>query len=219
MKILLLSLFLLSSCGDVSESKPEGDGLSTVQRFEPLVPDDVDRLQKICDALSFKSDRLGTLINMPFTFSYAQKGCDQQDAGATQEVNVTIQRPNSSYVFKQTDGELFPFPDVETHDNGVMKDICANLGSITNPLQTSPQTAMWFSTYTSPRHCTSDANHLCILIQKGRLISGVEYLIHTNEWIKFNVAEGRTGFFTERSLRSLGVCAKGKSIAKNAKLI
>ncbi len=218
MKVLFLSLLVLAGCGGQVIQENEAEGIETLRTYEPLVPSDISTVKKICDALSHKGERLSSQINMPLTFSYAQKDCAEVELPAAKDVRVTIQKPGAFYVFRKADGELFPFPDVETLDEGAMKTICADLDRITTPFQTSPTSARWFTTATSSANCRAQGEEVCILIESGSVVTGTSYKIHTREWIKFRLTDPKRGFFTERVLRSSGSCEKGSYIQKRAVL-
>jgi hypothetical protein len=219
-KLLLLPLFFLLACAGEPPKTP--DSVGEVKRFEPLMVtfEDNERIQAICRALSSKEDLLSILVSTgsEYNFTYTQKGCGDQQLPTPKTVVATLQKTDSSYVFKPKYGETFGFPDVETYSKGVMKDICQNVGSLMSPMQTSRTGAIWFTSFTSTNHCISDATGICIHIQRGTSSESANYKIHTNEWIKFRVNNDRRGFIVERKLVSSADCPPYKTVEKRAVL-
>lgn len=219
-KFLLLPLLALVAC--VSETKQTPDSVGDIKRFEPIMVtfEDSERIQAICRALSSKEDLLSVLVTTgaEYTFSYTQKACNESELPTPKNVVTTIQRPDSNYIFKAKDNVTFGFADVETATKGVMREICQNVGSLMSPMQTSSTGAVWFTTFTPADHCQSDANGMCIHIQRGSAVDSVNYKIHTNEWIKFKLTNDKRGFFMERKLISSANCNSGKTFEKRAVL-
>jgi hypothetical protein len=217
-KLLLLCLVFLIAC--VSEPQITPDSVGEVKRFEPLMVtfEDNERIQAICRALSSKEDLLDILVSTgaEYNLTYTQKGCGEQELPTPKSVIATLKKVDVNYIFKPKNGEFFGFPDVETYSKGVMKDICQNSGSLMNPMQTSRTGAIWFTSFTSTAHCRSDANGICIHIQRGSVTDNASYRIHTNEWIKFRVNNDRRGFFVERKLISSANCSPNNTIEKRA---
>jgi hypothetical protein len=215
---ILLSLIFFSAC--IPQTEEPAAQTEEFVRFEPLsVPaEDLARIKAICEALELKEQRLPDLVSSDYTFGVSQKGCDEAKPSAEVNVEVTLVRPDFFYLFKLKDGSSFLFPNVETSAHGVMSPICANLGNLNSPLQTSSKGAIWFTTFTSTRHCTSDFDSMCIHIQKGDYVSDINYKIHTNEWIKFKIKNDKVGFYLERKFVSQADCPAGKTREKKVRL-
>lgn len=219
MKLAILSslLIMISCVSEKDQKQPQLIG--KVERLDPKpIPDEYRRIEAICSALQEKEQVLSDLITSQYTFSYSQKNCHDSSLSPLEDINVSIQRPYNKYIFEKLGGGLFAFPDVETSHKGAMAEICANLADLKSPLQTSPSSGIWFTTFTRPEHCASDYNHTCIEIRKGRLVSGNDYKIYNTEWIKFKIRDGRKGFFTERKLVSSGDCSSGREMERRATL-
>jgi hypothetical protein len=218
-RLVLISLFLISSC--IGEPPKIQDTVGAVRRFEPLVVtvEDSERIEAICRALSSKEDLLSVLVSTgtEYKFSYSQKNCSDRQSSIPKDVVTTIQKTDLGYVFRPTNGEAFGFSDVETVSKGVMSQICQNLGNLMSPMQISRTGAVWFTSFTSSEYCQSDDKGLCIHLQRGTVLDDINYEIHTNEWIKFKIANDKRGFFVERKLISSGDCSKG-TIEKRAVL-
>jgi hypothetical protein len=172
--------------------------------------EDSERILAICRALSSKEDLLNVLVSAgtEYSFTYSEKNCDQSQASASKNVTAVISRSDSGFIFKTKQGETFGFSDVETVSKGVMAELCQATGSLMSPVQTSRTGALWYTTFTSSEHCQSDINGICIHLQRGSVLDGLNYKIHTNEWIKFKIANDKRGFFTERKLISSAGCSK-----------
>ncbi len=215
---IFATILLLTGC--VAEQTEVPPASAPERRFEPatVAPEELSRVKAICDALQVKEERLPAMVSSKFTFSYSEKGCEDADLDEPKNVVVSLQKPDSHYVFVKETGDSFPFSAVETSDEGVMETICSNLASLSNPLQTSSKGAIWFTTFGRSTECASDFNSMCIYLQKGENTSDSNYSIHTEEWIKFKLRDEKVGFFTERKLVSAANCAPGKSIIKKAVL-
>ncbi len=203
------------------ETQSEDPAIEDIQlRFEPLsvAEEDLNQIKLICSALEEKEVILPDLVGQRYNFSYFQKNCEANEYSPEQFVTGIISKPTQQYVFKTENGSIFPFPDVETSVDGVMKPICAQLSDLKSPLQISSRTAIWFTTFTSEKHCKAQSDSVCIQIQKGEYLSDFNYKIHTSEWIKFKVRSNLLGFFVERKLKSKLGCQSGKNFEKKVLL-
>lgn len=218
--LLLLSLLLIVSC-EVAEEKDSGN-LGKEIRFEPIAVtvNDNERIRAVCQALSSKEDLLNILVNTgtEYTFMYSQKNCNDKEAPAPKPVSTLIAEENGQFVFKALHGQSFGFKAVETESKGVMAEICKNIGALTSPMQTSSTGAIWFTTYGNSSHCTTDANGICVHLQRGVVQDSGNYIIHTNEWIKIKTLNEKRGFFTERTLISSAGCSGDKTLERRATL-
>lgn len=220
--ILLLNLILcLVSCVP-SESQDESFSLEGVIRFEPLevTAQDSERIRLICNALLEKEDMLNIFVDSgrEYVFDYGQKGCLETTFPPLKKVTTTIQRSEMNYLFRARENDVFGFPDVETTSKGVLRQICANTQNLINPLQTSSSGALWFSTFTASEHCQSDAEGICIHLQKGNVVDDFYYRIHTNEWLKIKLTTDKRGFFSQRKLLSTLGCSENGYIERRAVL-
>lgn len=217
---ILIALLGLASCaGD----QPVMDEVGETKTFSPLINyEDNERVRVICNALSAKEGKLNVLVASAkeYTFSFAQKGCDETKMPAAKDVPTRIMKNSSGYYFNPKNGENFAFSEVETTDVGIMKLICNFPGTLESPIRNTPtsKTAIWWSTFTDSSHCQPGFGNLCINIQTGSSKDGYNYSIHTTEWIKFKVMDAEEGFFIERKLISKSGCAKGKTLEMRAKL-
>lgn len=212
----LLTLLTLVACVGGGESP--SDSVGGTRRLEPISVSvgDTQRIRMVCNALSNKEDQMSVLATSSYTFSYAEKGCSDTNMGNSKDVVTRIQRSGSEYYFKKTDGELFAFSDVETSTKGIMAEICASVDYLVSPMQTSSTGAMWFTANANSEECQTDASHVCMLIEKGSVVNGADYRIHTTEWIRFSVGAERRGFFTTRKVTSSAGCKDGKKLERKA---
>ena len=216
----IICLFGLVSCAQ-EQQKAIGT-VNEVRNFEPITVsyEDSAKIQAICGALSSKAEVLDILVNngTEYTFDYSQKGCDDKEPSEIKQVVATIQPSAENFIFKTKNGEAFGFSDVETSEKGIMAEICQNNGHLMNPIQTSRSGAIWFTSFPSARDCQSDAYTACMYIQRGTVIEGTQYQIHTNEWVKFKVNGDKRGFFIERKMISSAGCGAGKTLSRQAVL-
>jgi hypothetical protein len=218
-KILFFTFFILISCGEIPQKAPGTVG--EIKKYEPVSIsfEDNERVQAICRALASKEDLLDILVSTgaEYNFSYAQKGCNDEKISAPKPVVALIENKNGNYIYKTKNGEEFGFTNVDTFSKGVMASICQGK-NLMSPMLISSTSAMWFTTYTASESCASDLNGLCIHIQRGSLKDGINYEIHTNEWIKIKLANEKRGFFMERSFISQVSCSDKKTIQRRAVL-
>ncbi|MGE3608199.1 MAG: hypothetical protein AB7I27_01330 [Bacteriovoracaceae bacterium] len=212
--IFLLSLMFLLSC----ESPTNTEDTVTADP-KPVSADEIERINLICNALMYKNESIGVLIDSNYTFSYSKKSCADDDFGRATDVPVTIRRDGYQYSFFKNDGAPFVFANIEMINSGVMKEICAGIGSgnLESPIDIDG-VMTWFTTYTKRGDCESDAEHMCIHLKRGTPNSDDSYDRHTEEWIQFKIRGERVGFFTSRKIVSQGDCGKNKTSAKMATL-
>lgn len=211
-KFLFLPLLFLLSC--ISEPTKVTDTTRETVPFQPITNlEDNERVKAVCKALANKENVLSTLSNSgsEYTYSFAQKGCNEPALPAAKDVVVKISRTDSGYMFKPKNGEAFGFPDIETASEGVMADICKFGGTLESPIRSGTTGAIWWTTFSASEHCSPGFGTLCIYLQRGNSVDGNNYKIHTNEWIKFKLYDNNEGFFTERKLVSSAGCKSAKS--------
>lgn len=220
MKFLFVALFIVAGC--VSEENTITTNGKEVRNYEPEPMNDtiIARVKAMCNALSYKQDRLSVLVSTEYTFGYSQKGCSSKSSSAPlKDVRVTIAKSGSDYSFKALNGETFGFTDVETNTTGMMKEVCENVDNgLTSPMQTSSTGALWLNIYTTKEDCVSDADAFCIQVSRGSVIDGSRYAIHTNEWMKVKISGSNRGFFTERKVASTANCGDGQYLVRSAVL-
>ena len=223
MRYFIFPLLLLSLVSCLSEQAPSDSlSLNEVVRFEPLMVtvEDNERINSICNALLDKEDILDVLVTSgnEYLFDYGQKGCSESSFPALKRVRTTIQRSEMNYLFRPKENDVFGFSDVETTTKGVLTQICANTQNLMSPMQTSSSGALWFTTFVASEHCQSDAEGICIHLQKGSVVDDFNYKIHTNEWLKIKITNGKRGFFTQRKLISNAPCTGKGFVEKRATL-
>lgn len=213
----IVTLLALVSCGG---SEAPSNNIGTTRRYEPIAVSigDAQRIQMVCNALSAKQDQINVLANSSYTFSYSEKNCGEETMTESKDVVTRIHRSGSDYFFKKADGNNFAFADIETSSSGALAEVCGNLNSLMSPVQTSSTGAIWYTANANSGECQTDASHVCVLIEKGTVADGMDYTIHTTEWIRFSVGALRRGFFTEREMISSASCKNGKTLTRKASL-
>lgn len=220
-KFLFLPLFFLLSC--ISEPAKTPDRIRETVPFQPITNiEDNERVKIVCKALENKENVLSVLSNSgtEYTYSFAQKGCNDPAMPAAKDVVVKIARADNGYIFKTKNGEAFGFTDIETANAGVMADICKFGGTLESPIASGKTGAVWWTTFSSSEYCQPGFGSICINLQRGNSTDGTNYRIHTNEWIKFKLYDQNEGFFIERTLISSAGCksAKGGKLEMRAVL-
>jgi hypothetical protein len=220
-KFLFFPLLLLLSC--VSEPSKAPDSTGDTVTFQPISNlEDNERVKAVCKALANKENVLNVLSSSgsEYTYSFNQKNCSDPALPEAKNVVVRISRTDNSYIFKSKNGEAFGFTEIETANAGVMADICKFGGTLESPITTGSTGALWWTTFTASEHCRPGLGTLCVHLQRASQVSGDQYRIHTNEWIKFKLYDQNEGFFIERKLISSAGCksAKGGKLEMTATL-
>ncbi len=221
MKHLLILPFvlMLAACVDAPKTETPSE---QERRFEPIETSEEDgrRIDAICRALTLKEELLPVLAsgNTIYTFSYSRKECGDRGASLSKAVPTRISESGGYFVFAPTEASEFGFRDVETASKGALEQICQNTGRLQSPIQTSRQSALWFTSFEAGGECEADANHYCIYLQRGVLTDSETYRIHTREWIKFRITDEKRGFFTERKIVTSTGCSGRATSERSAKL-
>jgi hypothetical protein len=209
--LILLSLIGLVAC---NTSDTKNDSNAQTRQYEELTVSETDltNLSKICQAIAYKSSTMSASVGQEFKYGYTQKACAESTMGAEVLVKTNLRAQGSQYYFDPGTVTTFPFTEVETLSTGTMPEFCQNVLSLTNPfhIDQSGLNAIWFTT-NNTNYCTSDANHICLYIDKGTSSGGMGYQIHSTEIMKFVINGDRRGYFTERTLLSYAGCSKGRS--------
>lgn len=220
MKLLSFGLFLIfiCSCG-MKTSGLESNFLLSQEAF-PFIPqslsvDETNRIKSICDALSFKENQLSVLEATQYIYSYSEKACTS--AGLSSAVDTGVYIQNAQFRVISTNAP-FIFPNIETKNIGVMKEICESLSNLTSPMLSASSGAMWFTSFTQGSDCVYDSTHTCIQIERGTSLDGVIYKKTSKEVIRFKTSGDKVGFFTERKLISNISCSDGNTLVRQAVL-
>jgi hypothetical protein len=217
MKLLLLSsLILASACGKyeiTSSGSTIGERLSVTS----LTSLDRSNLASICNALSSKNVAVNTTLN----FESSESDCT--GVSITKGlVPTTVQQSGSNFVLKRkTTGQDFIFPDLESASSGLLGDICQNLGSLENPVQTSTEQIIYSTTSSDISDCAPKAEELCVSVKRANLQNG-EYIVHTKDLMRVKVADagrtGKLGYFTFRKKITRSFCGLNEQLTFSAEL-
>jgi hypothetical protein len=94
-----------------------------------------------------------------------------------------------------------------------MKEICANLVGLTNPLSAGlgSQMAIEFK-QVSTSYCRDDSQNVCLQVMRGRLAAdSTSFKVSETTLISFRTARGgRTGFYNYKNVKTYGTCGEGK---------
>ncbi len=208
-KILILAL--LVGCG---KYKTTSSRLGQIRSFAPqaLSSDESARLSLICSSLDAKYASITASPSLTYTFSVASKSCEDAKLSVSRLAMVTIDNQSSSYVKFKEGSATFVFPDVETRNSGIMKEICANLSTGTDSFRSDAGNAVWYtSSGVSSSDCNPGNGEMCLLIDTGTP-SGASFKVSNKDWVKFQVdsALPHYGFFVDRRVESDSVCGQNK---------
>lgn len=217
-----LTLFLLSvlaiSCGKIDMKS--GGGIGQIRELTPQAISVGEQLifDSICSGLTRKSQRFSTSLPTSIVFDVQEKDCDGKTVTfGSQQVRVSSS--TNGYQFERQDsGGSFIFPNVETSDSGVMKEICGGSRSI--PVVDGNGDARWISTSGfSASECPSASGEQCVLVEIGsKQGTSTSYRIHTREVIRFNVNvnSGKHGYFSLRKKFADSNCDAGDNTEASA---
>jgi hypothetical protein len=225
-KAALVSMLVLLGCGKIESN---GFTLGEVRTFSPLTIEasEKKRLAQICNSLKTKVQNLSINSSQNLSFNLQQKNCSEvsglDDVPATLvEVSVEINPPN--YKLRRTDtAQYFAYPDLETAESGLMKNVCSKLDELTSPLMLDGGVPIWIKTSNiSAKDCGPKANEICLQVDYAVGVGSNKYEIKSREWLKFQLDPSLPyfGFFTERRTLSSSLCAlnqasETKAVLKN----
>lgn len=205
--VITISLLLSISCGRVS---PGIGSLGQEMKFEPqaLTASENQRLSSLCSTLGTKAALLGQAGAQSYTFNVRKKGCDEASLGESESVLVGL---DGTRLKVAGNGLAFTFPDIETNQTGVMREICGDLANFTKPQKLANGNIMRVDLSASAE-CNPGPKEMCLYLETGAP-NGDSYKVISREWIRFQMdpAVPRVGFFTERKLKSSVFCGTGKT--------
>ena len=227
MKLLTISLiFVTVACGKIDQTI--GKGQTSVGELRPLNgvqllnADEVGRINLICQAMARKASVLSTSIPPTnYTFNVKKTDCDKVAAPAVDLV-TTIQPSSSNFFFVSAPNTAtFPFPNVETHTNGVLAGVCQSISSLAGanlPLAKGSGEFLYLSTFDTD-DCLPAFNELCIKIETASQETNA-FRVHTSEWLKVvtEPTDQKYGFYTARKVTTRGFCAENKFSTTQATL-
>lgn len=203
MKILFSILILSLGCGRVEVGNSKGTSLGSVRTISPVTVNSAEKsqIQSICSAIAQKTTNLAMTANFSYLFNFSQKICGNVTVPA-QDANVLLQSNGAGgYSFKNSNGQNFVFPEVETTTTGSMAKICASLTNLQNPIAAGNGNFIWMSTTSTP-NCVSNTNQRCIQLETGipTDATNTSYRIISTEVMKFNIqpSQPNLGFYTDR---------------------
>lgn len=213
----LFLFFLAVSCGP--QFKNTTLSLGQERSYSPVTADAGLKTQmtNVCKALQRKTEALTQLVSTPFTYSVATKSCTEQALGTSVLKTVSIQRPVSTYVLRETATNVdFVFPDVENTASGVFGEICTAVmnDKLTNPMKLANGNVIWMGTTSNEQYCVATKEDACIQIETGlKSFSSSNYLVSMKDWYKIKTTLNlpRTGFTLEHRQVSNALCDQTKS--------
>lgn len=220
MKLTFILLTILTiSCGKTDMKT--GGGVGQIRELQPLQISVGEQLtyDSICAGLTQKAQRFSSSLPSSLVFDVQEKDCDKKTITfGSQQVKVTS--ASGGYQFERQDsGGSFIFPNAETSDNGVMKEVCSGVQSM--PLVDGTE-ARWISTTGfSSTECPSASGEQCVLVETGSKQGTTNsYRVHTRELLRFNVNanSGKYGYFSFRKKFADSNCDQGDNTESTATL-
>jgi hypothetical protein len=209
--VIIMGMILFASCGKIETANK----FNIVRKYEPLVmtDDHKNQISLLCAAMGQKASALDSALGSTFNLSLATKECNQAEISSAGNVTVTAQKEGSDYLFKVGTG-AFRFQYIETNNSGIMKEICNEISSLTNPFKAINGSAVWISTNVTSSDCPAANGNKCILIETGtpQVNSTDSYTINVRDWIRFvtdpNLAN--YGFYSYRKQTNKNFCTESK---------
>ena len=164
---LLMTIFLLSSCGKIN--LPKDSKLATLNSLTsmPMVvgSSEHSKIKEICDALQTKTLTISALVNTDYIFSNTTKQCSDTSFSPMADANVKMVNQSGSLKFSEGNN-LFYFSDVETIDTGVLGFICQRLDNLASPIALDATNLLYFtaSDFIST-DCQNEPTQRCLKIE------------------------------------------------------
>lgn len=211
----MLSLIVLGACGKVEVDSNVQLGTPKLTAPEKLGTSDVEKIQKICSALSTKELGLSTIANSTdYVFAGSTKACT--DSGFAQLADTTVKLVDQ-FGYKFLEGSVpYYFSDVETVDTGILSQICNSLSLGVSPVLIGADYVFFDVDDTSD--CVSGGNQQCIVVEKATKSSDTEAKVYTREWIKVKLDQPNLGFWTYKKRISQSSCVDGYYFGRTATL-
>lgn len=207
--LLLASILFLASCGQYKVTTNNKLGEVRVFKSEAVGVEVLQNVQTLCNALTEKASLLGVGVAQTFTFTVSQKSCEETSMSDGKSVDVYTEISGSSYNFKRSDNSsLFIYPDIETHQSGITKELCSRLSSLSNPIKLSNGNAIWFEvSRNAMTDCAASSTDLCLMVETGLPKDG-KYTVITRDVLKFQLDRNlpKFGFFSTRKSYSNAFC-------------
>ena len=223
---LLMTIFLLSSCGKINLPEDSKLGQLEDSSSQAMVvgSNEHSKIKEICDALQIKSVTISSLVNSDYVFSNTTKQCTDTSFSPIADANVKMVNQSGSLKFSEGNN-LFYFSDVETIDTGVLGFICKRLDNLASPIALDATNLLYFTaSKIIGTDCQDDdgLTQRCLKIERAVkvAVSKTENKgrVHTREWIKVRLDQPRIGFFSYRKLISEAGCIEGQYFGRTATL-
>jgi hypothetical protein len=222
MKVLiLLSLFILVSCGKIV--LPEDTKLGTLKSLKPQAisvgSSEYFKIKEICDAVKTKSVTINSLINTDYIFAGTSKSCADTSFSNIADAEVKLVNQLDLYKFVQGPN-LFYFSDVETEDQGVLGTICSDIQNLVSPIVDGTNLLYFTATDIVSSDCLNSPDEKCLKIERAIKVDAENGRVHTREWLKtrINQTKSRIGFVSYRKRISEAGCEDGALFGRTATL-
>jgi len=217
MKVLLLSLIILTAACGKYEVAPGSSKIGEKLSVSSLTSLDRSNLQSICSALGSRN----TVVNTTLSFDTFEGDCVGNTI-TNGVVQTTIQQSGSNYVLKRkVTGQDYIFPDLESPTQGLLGDICTNLANIENPVQSGADQVTYTTTGPDIAECGVQNEQLCVVVKRASLQNG-EFFVHTKDFMRVKVSDagrtGKLGYFTFRKKISRSFCGINEQLVFSATL-
>jgi hypothetical protein len=215
MTALALTLISCAKKAPLQQGEP-----GSVRTFNPALPgtNETNAVKDICGALEEKNRQILDYVDRDvLQVTYKESSCGGKLSDPVAE-SVKVRNMYGHLEFQNATNN-FGLPEVELLSSGLMKEICANAGNLTNPMPAyvGSRTAIEFRE-SETSDCRNDSQHKCIVVFKGRISNDDStYTVDESTLIRFETARGgRVGFYTFKSVKSYSNCADGKFRTKIA---
>lgn len=166
--VLLLSFFILGSCGKYQyQGEFIGKTLSEV-KIDAYTKTDSDSLVLACSALATKESSLNSEIfsEARLNFNVRVSNCSGQFVDSQQ--TVKIERDGENFIFKQTNGfESFVFKNVETPKVGILAKVCQSISSFNGQYEEGDKLVI-VRTGENGTECPRSQDGVCLQVIKAQ---------------------------------------------------
>jgi hypothetical protein len=210
----MMSLILLGACGKVEVDSNVQLGTPKLTAPEKIGTSDVEKIQKICNALKEKERLISDNLSLEYVMSGSTKACT--DSGFAPLADVSVKLVDQSG-YKFFEGSVpYYFSDVETENSGILGQICQSLSLGVSPIMIGADYV--FFDVDDSSDCVSGGNQQCIRVEKAAKSSDTEAKIFSREWIKVKLDQPNLGFWTYKKRISQSSCVDGYYFGRTATL-
>lgn len=216
---LLISLFVLASCGVTLEENNNGGGLGQVRNavIAPASSALKAGISGLCQALRDKESNF-RFFYLPsgsvFNFKSSYKDCTNNTL--TSDVKAKLVESGSGLQFTVTEGQYFSM-GLETATNGNLSVLCRDVNNLTNPMLISNSTSLWFDFVPEGLCDGGNTNTKCLQMEIGFKQESGQFLVSITDRYDVSINAGNLSGMVKTHVRSdLSTCSEGNRVESSS---